>query len=91
MFASQLHCARCEDLTQAALDASRVYHNLLAVLEAAHICHDTDLTFGIQQQVAKALTNRDDAIRVLSEHESTHSKKRPPAKAAAVGRATAIG
>ena len=76
MFDSQLHCARCEDLRQAALDASRVYHNLLAVLEAAHICHNTDLTFDIRQQVGRALTNRDDAIRVLSEHERSHAKER---------------
>jgi hypothetical protein len=53
-----------------------VYHNLLAALEAAHICRNVDLTFDIQQQAAKALANRDVAIRVLSEHESVHSKEK---------------
>ena len=59
----------------AALDAARVHHNLLAVLEASDVCHDTDLTLAIQQRIAKALLDRDEAQRVLNDHERWHAKQ----------------
>jgi len=65
-------CEHCERFRLAVLKASRVHHNLSAVLGAAH--NDTDLTAGIQPHIAKALTDRDDAIRVLKDHENTHTK-----------------
>jgi hypothetical protein len=71
-------------LRQAAIAASETYHSLLGSLEAAHIRHDTDITFRIQQQAVTALGNRNDAIRVLSEHESMHSRNRKSTRAAAV-------
>ena len=65
-------CEECERLTLAALDASRLHHNLLAALEAAHIFNNVDLTLGIQQQVAAALLDRDEAIRAVNGHERSH-------------------
>ena len=67
-------CEDCERLMSAVLDASRVHHNLLAVLEAAHVCNDAALTFGIQQKVVKAPLDRDEAIRALNDHERVHGK-----------------
>jgi len=55
----------------AVLNASRVHHNLSAVLGVAH--NDTDLAARIQQHIAKAVTDRDEAIRTLKDHESTHA------------------
>ena len=81
---SQPGCLQCEGLRQAAIAACEAYHNLLGSLEAAHIRRDTDTTFRIQQQAATALGNRNDAIRVLSEHESTHSRNGKSTRAAAV-------
>ena len=80
---SQLHdpkrllnnCAHCESLLRAALRASKAYHNLLGVLEAAHICHDMERAFLIQEEVVEALLRRDEAINALSEHERAHAKR----------------
>jgi hypothetical protein len=68
-------CEECEILALAAFDASRAHHNLLTVLEAVHICHDAALTLGIQQRVAKALRDRDEAISALNDHEGVHTKQ----------------
>jgi hypothetical protein len=65
-------CEDCERFGLAVLNAFRVHHNLSAVLGTAH--NDTDLTAGIQQHITKALTDRDDAIRALTDHENTHMK-----------------
>ena len=65
-------CEHCERLRLAALDTSRICHNLLRVLEAAH--DDTELTSGIQQHLAKALLERDEAVRVLKDHERVHAR-----------------
>ena len=58
----------------AAIAASKAYHNLMADLESAHIRHDVEQPFRIQQQVAKALLERDEAIRALNDHERVHGK-----------------
>jgi hypothetical protein len=55
-----------------AIEASRFYHALLGELESAHIRHDPEQPFRIQQQVAKALSDRDRAIRLLNDHERSH-------------------
>ena len=65
-------CEHCERLKFAVLDASKVNHNLLAILDVTH--DDFELTAGIQQHIAKSLTDRDDAIRALKDHENTHTK-----------------
>jgi len=65
-------CEHCDRFRLAVLNASRVHHNLSTVLGAAH--NDTDLTAGIQQHIAKALTDCDDATRALKDHENTHTK-----------------
>jgi hypothetical protein len=65
-------CEHCEGFRLAVLNASRVHHNLSTVLGAAH--NDTDLTAEIQQHIANALTDRDEAIQALKDHESTHTK-----------------
>jgi|KBSMisStandDraft_5_1062788.scaffolds.fasta_scaffold109384_4 hypothetical protein len=64
-------CEHCERFRLAVLNASRVHHNLSAVLGVAH--NDTDLAARIQQHIAKAVTDRDEAIRTLKDHESTHA------------------
>ena len=71
---SQLECALCERLLFTALAASRLYHNLLADLEASHICHDEERAFRIRTQLTEALLDRDAAVAGLAEHESTHAK-----------------
>ena len=63
-------CDDCARLTSAVLDASRVRHNLLAVLEAAH--QDAEITSGIQYYADKALADLEDAIRALRDHERAH-------------------
>ena len=80
------HCARCEALLLTALDSSTTYHALLGDLEAAYIRGDAKQPFRIQRRIASALRLRDDAIKVLSEHESVHAKERlRPARVAALG------
>jgi hypothetical protein len=66
------YCEDCEGLMLAAINASRVYHNLVADLESAHIRRDNAEPFRLQQQVADALRNRDAAIKALNDHEHTH-------------------
>ena len=64
-------CEHCDRLMSAVLDASRVHHNLLAILEVAH--DDASLPpAGIQHYAAKALANLEEAIRALNEHERRH-------------------
>jgi len=48
-------CEECERLKSAVLDASRVRHNLLTVLEAPH--NDPEITSGIQYYADKALVD----------------------------------
>jgi hypothetical protein len=67
-------CAHCESLLRTALKASKTYHDLLGVLEAAHIRHDLEHAFLIQDEIAEALLSRDEAIAALSEHERVHAK-----------------
>jgi hypothetical protein len=69
------YCARCEGLMLAAINASKAYHDCLADLESAHIRHDVEEPFGLKQQVAKALRNRDSAINALNDHEYTHKSR----------------
>jgi hypothetical protein len=76
-------CGHCERLMLEAIEASRVYHVLLGELESAHIRHDTEQPFRIQQQVANALRDRDEAIRVLNDHERSH--KSAPVRQMAAG------
>jgi hypothetical protein len=63
-------CEDCERLMSAVLDASRVRHNLSAVLEAALL--DAEITSGIQYYVDRALVDLEEAIRALNDHERTH-------------------
>jgi hypothetical protein len=58
----------------AALAASRLYHELLADLEASHVCHDEERAFGIRTELSGALLDRDAAIAALAEHERTHAQ-----------------
>ena len=67
-------CTQCDSLLQAALDASRAYHDLLGALEAADIRHDTQLAYDLQAQEAKSVLNRDAAIMALRNHERIHAK-----------------
>jgi hypothetical protein len=70
-------CGQCERLMLAAIDASRAYHALLGELESAQIRRDPEQPFRIQKLVAKALADRDNAIRILSDHERAHKTARP--------------
>jgi hypothetical protein len=64
-------CEHCERLRSAVGDASRVHHNLSAILEVAQ--NDFELTAaGIQHYVAKSLADLEEAIRALNDHERTH-------------------
>ena len=64
-------CDDCERLMSAVLNSSRVHHNLLAILEVAH--DDFELAAaGIQRYVTKALSDLEEAIRALNDHERTH-------------------
>jgi len=76
-------CRHCERLMLEAVEASRIYHVLLGELESAHIRRDPEQPFRIQQQVAKALSDRDAAIRVLNDHERSH--KSAPVRQMAAG------
>jgi len=67
---SMASCEDCERRMSAVLDASRVRHNLSAVLEAAH--QDAEISSGIQYYVDKALVDLEEAIRALNDHERTH-------------------
>ena len=68
-------CSQCERLMLAAIAASRAYHNLLGDLESAHIRHDVEQLFHIQEQAAKALLERDESIRALNDHERVHIRQ----------------
>jgi hypothetical protein len=68
------NCGHCEKLMLAAVEAWRAYHDLRGDLESAHILGDAEEPFEIKQRVAEALRGRDEAIRVLNNHERTHAK-----------------
>jgi hypothetical protein len=66
-------CLTCDDLTLAALDASRLYHDLLGALEAAYISKDTDsITTSTREQLDKATRQRCEAIAQLTDHRRVH-------------------
>ena len=67
------HCAFCDGLLVAALETSCRYHELLGTLEAAHIRHDAEPLFRIQERVSEALLERDHAINALADHERSHA------------------
>jgi hypothetical protein len=64
-------CEHCERLRSAVRDASRVHHNLLAILEVA-LDDFEPAAAGIQNYVTKALVDLEEAIRALNEHERSH-------------------
>jgi len=47
-------CPHCLGLQQAALDASKVYHERLEDLEAAHICHNLDVLMLLSTRLESA-------------------------------------
>ena len=67
-------CPHCDSFLQAALEASRTYHELLGALERAHIRNETEATYHLQAQIAQALLSRDKAITALLDHQRTHVK-----------------
>jgi HD superfamily phosphohydrolase YqeK len=70
-------CSHCDGFVQAALEASKAYHDLLGALEAADIRHDTELAYHLQVQQAKSVLNRDNSVMALRDHERTHAKSAP--------------
>jgi len=80
MLAQDSQCALCERLQFAALAASKLYHELLADLEASHVCHDEARAFRIRTELSGALLDRDAAIAALAEHERTHANTSTAAK-----------
>jgi hypothetical protein len=68
------NCSQCDGLLQAALDASKAYHDLLAALEAADIRHNPKLAHDLQAEETKSASTRDYAIMALRDHERTHAK-----------------
>ena len=61
----------------AALGTSRLYHDLLGTLEAAHIRHEAEQLFHLQERVSEALLDRNNAINALSRHERIHAMPTP--------------
>jgi hypothetical protein len=70
-------CSHCRDLKQIALTASKVYHEVLEYLEAAHIHRDVEAQLLLAARLERALRRRDAAIADLTNHEATHSGKEP--------------
>jgi hypothetical protein len=68
------NCPHCDDLLCAALEASKAYHDLLASLEGADIRHDTGLADSLKVSEAKFVSNRDNAITALRDHQRDHAK-----------------
>jgi hypothetical protein len=64
--------AQCADLSQAALEASQAYHDLLGALETAHIRSDTEEVYRLQVQVSRTVPRRDNALAELCQHQWTH-------------------
>ena len=67
-------CPHCDGFLQAALEASQTYHALVGALEAAHIRNETEPTYHLQAQIARAVLSRDNAITALLDHQRTHAK-----------------
>jgi hypothetical protein len=76
-------CLTCDHLMEAALEASRLYHGILATVEAAHISRRYDLAMNLGTQVIEALSRRDEAVRALSWHRQSHARARCSAASAA--------
>jgi hypothetical protein len=70
-------CSNCRALKQVALTASKVYHEVLEYLEAAHIHRDVEAQLLLAVRLERALRSRDVAIADLTNHEATHSDKEP--------------
>jgi hypothetical protein len=58
----------------AAVEASRLYHGILAELEVAHIRKTEDALFDIQEQVNRALRNRNSTLADLMIHQRTEHR-----------------
>jgi len=71
-----VNCRRCSDLQQIALTASKAYHELLEDLEAAHICHNSEVLTLLSTRLEAAFQSRNAAIAELSSHESTCMRKK---------------
>jgi len=69
-------CQECRDLRHKALTASKVYYKLLEDLEAAHICHDSEMVI-ISTRMAAAFQSRNAAIGEMTNHESTCASNKP--------------
>lgn len=72
-----VYCPDCLDLQHMALAASKAYHCLLEDLEAAHICHNSEVLMLLSTRLRKALQERDAAIDKMKNHEHTHAHKKP--------------
>jgi hypothetical protein len=70
-------CQRCRDLQQIALTASKAYHEQLEHLEAAHICHNSEVLLLLSTRLEAAFHGRNAAIAELTNHESTCVSKKP--------------
>jgi hypothetical protein len=70
-------CLHCDRLQQAALTASKAYHELLGDLEAAYILRYSDVAVRLSVLLEKALQIRNAAIAELTAHENTHAQKKP--------------
>jgi hypothetical protein len=68
-------CIQCATLLEAALQSSKLYHDLLGTLEAALISRNWDLASQIQIERDESLSRRDDAIKILERHRRAHSKQ----------------
>jgi hypothetical protein len=70
---SSILCSNCDCLLEAALKASKAYHELLGALEAADIRHNSELALHLQAGEAKSASDRNDAITALRDHERSHA------------------
>jgi hypothetical protein len=70
-------CSHCRNLKQIALTASKVYHEVLEYLEAAHIHRDVEAQLLLAARLERALRMRNAAIADLTNHEATHADKEP--------------
>jgi hypothetical protein len=65
---------------QIALTASKVYHQLLEDLEAAHICHNSEMLMLLAVRLESALQSRNAAIAELTNHENACAGEKPAGK-----------
>jgi hypothetical protein len=72
-------CQRCDDLRQLALAASKAYHQRLEDLEAAYICHNSEVVTLLSTRLDGAFQSRNAAIAELANHENTHVNDKPAA------------